>query len=245
MASAVEPGLAPPPGVTPDFTSPYTLQPYQTLTVAGCIIVTSVMVAARLYTKVYVMKALKWEDHTCVMGWASFMVFLSLEYSIGKKEGGTHQWNVSYKDVQYNWRYSNYGDTVYSLALFFTKFSIMLLILRVFCSVQRDVGYWLTQILMMVNGIFYIIYFFVPIFLCFPRSKIWNPDAAGHCLNIDDLYLASAVFNMLSDIVMPSVPVYLIWNLQMSTRRKLGVSAIFLTGGLACIASILRLRPAL
>lgn len=34
------------------------------------------------------------------------MVFLSLEYSIGKKEGGTHQWNVSYKDVQYNWRVS-------------------------------------------------------------------------------------------------------------------------------------------
>lgn len=50
MASANGTGLAPPPGVTPDFTSPYTLQPYQALTVVACIIVTTVMVAARLYT---------------------------------------------------------------------------------------------------------------------------------------------------------------------------------------------------
>lgn len=49
MASAV-PGLAPPPGVVPDLTSPYTLQPYQALTAVACIIVTTVMVAARLYT---------------------------------------------------------------------------------------------------------------------------------------------------------------------------------------------------
>ena len=109
----------------------------------------------------------------------------------------------------------------------------MLLILRIFCSVERDVGYWLTQFLIAVNGIFYTLFFFVPIFLCSPRSKIWTPELPyGRCLNINALYIASAVFNMLSDIAMLSVPIYLIWNLQMSIRRKIGVSTIFLTGGL-------------
>lgn len=50
MASAIQPGLPPPPGITPDFLSPYTLQPYQALTVVACIILTTIMVAARLYT---------------------------------------------------------------------------------------------------------------------------------------------------------------------------------------------------
>lgn len=199
------------------------------------------MVTARLYTKIYVVKTLKWEDYTCVMGWASFMAHLSISYSIGRHGGGTHQWNVSYKDVQYVRRYANYEDISYSLALFFTKFSIMLLILRVFCSVNRDGFYWLTQFLIAVNGIFYITFFFIPIFLCIPRSKIWFPEEAGHCLDVNDLYLASAIFNVLSDIAMLSVPMYLIWNLQMSTRRKIGVSVIFLTGGLACISSIIRI----
>ena len=121
---------------------------------------------------------------------------------------------------------------IYSSAVFFTKTSIMLLILRIFYSIQRDVGYWLTQSLILINGIFYVIYFFIPIFLCFPRSKIWNPEEIGHYLNVDDLYIASSCFNMLSDIAMLSVPVYMMWNLQVSTRRKIGVSAIFLTGGL-------------
>ena len=112
----------------------------------------------------------------------------------------------------------------------------MLLVLRVFCSVKRDVGYWLTQSLILINGLFYIIYFFIPIFLCFPRSKIWNPEAAGHCLDVDVLYMASSCFNMVSDIAMLSVPVYTIWKLQISRRRKIGISAIFLTGGLSVLA---------
>lgn len=34
------------------------------------------------------------------------MVFLSVECSIGKNGSGTHQWNVSNKDVQCDWRVS-------------------------------------------------------------------------------------------------------------------------------------------
>ena len=131
---------------------------------------------------------------------------------------------------EYQW--SNYGDMVYSISLAFTKISILLLVLRIFLSVQRDKFWWLTQFLIVVNSIFYTIFFFVPVFLCFPRAKIWTPDMPGHCLKIEILYLASASFNMISDIAMLSVPIYLIWNLQMSTQRKIGVSLIFGTGAL-------------
>jgi len=124
---------------------------------------------------------------------------------------------------------------VYSISLCTTKISILLLVLRIFLSVQRDVWWWLTQSLIVLNTIFYIIFFLVPIFLCSPRSKIWNPTEPGRCLNIDDLYIASATFNMVSDISMLSVPIYLIWNLQMSVRRKIGVSLIFGTGGLSVL----------
>ena len=124
---------------------------------------------------------------------------------------------------------------MYSIALFNTKLSLLLLILRIFLSVQRGALWWLTILLMIVNGIFYIIFFFVPIFLCFPRAKIWNQDMPGHCLNPKILYMASAIFNMVSDIAMLSVPIYLIWNLQMSVQRKIGLSLIFGTGTLSVL----------
>ena len=129
-------------------------------------------------------------------------------------------------------QYSNYDDMIYSVALAMIKISILLLILRIFLSTQRDKFYWVTQGLIAVNTIFYIIFLFVPIFLCKPLSKIWNPDEPGKCLKIFDLYIASAAFNMISDIAMLSVPIFLIWKLQMSYRRKLGVSLIFGVGGL-------------
>lgn len=53
---------------------------------------------------------------------------------------------------------------MFSLAILFTKLSIMLLILRVFCSVQRDIGYQLTWLLIDTNSIFYLLFFFIPIF---------------------------------------------------------------------------------
>ena len=57
-----DPGLAPPPGVSPYFYSPFTLQPYNAVTIAGCTIVTTIMVLARMYTKQFVLKKLNWED---------------------------------------------------------------------------------------------------------------------------------------------------------------------------------------
>ncbi|KAL8846865.1 MAG: hypothetical protein Q9221_008064 [Calogaya cf. arnoldii] len=95
--------------------------------------------------------------------------------------------------------------------------------------------------LIVLNSLFYTVFFFIPIFQCTPRRKIWDEQTPGRCLDVIGLYYTSAIFNTISDIAMLSVPIYLVWNLQMSVRRKVGISFVFCTGGLACIASILRL----
>ena len=129
-------------------------------------------------------------------------------------------------------QFTNYGDMFYSLTIFSTKLSIMLLILRVFCSVHRNLAYWLTWCLIAMNSIFYLLFFFIPIFECTPRAKIWDKTVSGSCLDVNVLYLSSAIFNMVSDIAMLSVPIYMITKLQMSLQRKIGIIAIFSTGGL-------------
>lgn len=129
-------------------------------------------------------------------------------------------------------QYGNYGDMVYSISLLTTKLSIMLLILRVFCSVHFDLPYFLTMGLMIVNTAFYLCFLIVPTVACQPRTKIWTPQLPGKCLEVTQLYLASAIFNFLSDIAMLSVPILLIWRLQISKRRKIGITGVFCTGGL-------------
>ena len=62
ITAPLRPGLTPPPGVVPSFDDPFTLSTYQTLTIAGCIITTTLMLIARMYTKWTIMKMLVWED---------------------------------------------------------------------------------------------------------------------------------------------------------------------------------------
>ena len=121
---------------------------------------------------------------------------------------------------------------VYSPAVGLTKISILLLVLRVFCPVKRSPFYWVLQGLNILNTIFYAVYFIIPFVLCHPRTKIWYPETPGHCLQLFDLYISSAMFNILSDLAMYAVPLWRIWSLQLSTGRKLGMTAVFATGTL-------------
>ena len=123
----------------------------------------------------------------------------------------------------------------YCISILAIKLSILFLILRIFLSAYRDIFYWVTVLLIAANTIFYSIAFFVAIFSCTPRSKIWNPKGPGHCLNGKVVYIFSASFNATSDICMLTVPIYLVWTLQTSLKRKIGISAIFGSGALFVI----------
>lgn len=127
-------------------------------------------------------------------------------------------------------QYYNTAGMVFSPAMALVKISILLLVLRIFCPAKRDPYYWVLQGLNILNTLFYGAYFIIPFVLCSPRKKIWESQTPGKCLQLFDLYIASAAFNVFSDIAMYSAPLYKIWHLQMSKGRKLGMSAVFATG---------------
>ncbi|MCJ1464631.1 hypothetical protein MMC07_003244 [Pseudocyphellaria aurata] len=83
--------------------------------------------------------------------------------------------------------------------------------------------------------------FLVSIFQCVPPAKLWNPAKPGKCINYKIFSLIISGFNFLSDLLMLIFTLVCIWELKMSTRRKKGISAIFLVGSLALVASTVRI----
>lgn len=130
-------------------------------------------------------------------------------------------------------QHKNIADMIFGITVCCTKLSILLLILRIFISSRRDLFFWAVHFLIWINITYWIMWFFLLIFLCLPRTKIWNPKTPGHCLGKFALYRSSAVFNMITDIMMLAVPLYKIFHLQMSMKRKIGISAVFATGFLS------------
>ena len=84
---------------------------------------------------------------------------------------------------------------------------------------------------MWTTFLFYFVDTFFEIFMCNPREKIWNPlMEEGHCFNASALYMATGIFNVVSDfsiLVLPMVP---IWSLQIPYKKKIMISALFAVG---------------
>ena len=86
------------------------------------------------------------------------------------------------------------------------------------------------------------LFFFFVVFNCEPVSKFWKPWISGHCFNIFAISIVTAVINAVSDIMIVILPQPIIWKLQISIKRKLGLSAIILVGVLWVECNLLTLN---
>ena len=120
------------------------------------------------------------------------------------------------------------ANMVYAVTIFFTKLSILLLYFRVF---RPNKGSRLVlQIVIYCNLAFYTVGLFIEAFQCIPMQRIWLPLYPGSCINQRALQLASAIFNLLSDLVILCLPVASVWKLNTHRRGKVGIMVIFATG---------------
>ncbi|KXL43778.1 MAG: hypothetical protein FE78DRAFT_33232 [Acidomyces sp. 'richmondensis'] len=91
---------------------------------------------------------------------------------------------------------------------------------------------------------------------CKPLTYFWaqytDPKAKGTCIRISTFFFANGIwpFSSLIEHIVTSddhrlarhaVPLPLVWRLQMSTRQKFAVVDVFILGGFAVVASIVRI----
>ncbi|TVY15619.1 hypothetical protein LARI1_G005456 [Lachnellula arida] len=234
------PGLAPPPGVIPNFVNPYSIAP----TIRGLgdlflilICVTSIL---RFYTRFFVIKDHGWADYTMLAAWLGYIAYYAVSLVTFRYGAGIHQWNVPARHVILLARWGNIFEIIYSIIILLAKLSICLQLQHIFIPDHNTKRFWCLQVFIWINTSWFIACFFISIFQCNPRERIWNPTVKGTCLNYQKYILVTAIFNCTSDVLMLFFPLFSVWNLRMSMKRKIGISAIFLVGLLALTASILR-----
>ena len=83
---------------------------------------------------------------------------------------------------------------------------------------------------MIATLLIYFAFFWIYVFQCTPREKIWNPTVPGHCVSTIPTYVFTGSFNVASDFLMLLVPLSLVLKLQMERKKKILVTLVFLTG---------------
>lgn len=124
----------------------------------------------------------------------------------------------------------NDADLIYLISLVGYKMSILVLYLRLF-SVNRIFRYVTWSMMFFVCGYIFS-NFWTQIFGCSPRSKYWNPDTPGHCINYTVAGLVYGSMNIASDLLIFVLPLPTVWRLKLPIKEKVGVSLIFMSGAM-------------
>lgn len=124
------------------------------------------------------------------------------------------------------------GANFYVVIITCVKTAIILDWLRIFVPGKtRNAFFWTCWAVLICNVLYYIANLMALNLACIPYQAIWDitiTDAT--CLDEKALDISSAVMNLLSDFILFGMVQKVIWRLQMSLKRKLGVSLIFAAG---------------
>ena len=70
------------------------------------------------------------------------------------------------------------------------------------------------------------------IFSCKPIHGFWDLTTPSSCISVRTFYIGNSISNLITDIIILSLPVPPVWKMKLSKIRKVGVLGMFLTGGL-------------
>lgn len=83
--------------------------------------------------------------------------------------------------------------------------------------------------------------FFAVMFACHPIAMNWDVTITeGKCINRPGLYIATAITNIISDVILFILPLPMVLQLQMPFKQKVGLMGILTIGSLTVVTSIVR-----
>ncbi|KAI1207046.1 uncharacterized protein F4807DRAFT_212163 [Annulohypoxylon truncatum] len=237
------PALAPPAGVTPNFDNPPNSNGLAYGVIAACVSVATICLLIRGYARLFLFRQLKPEDYMIVFAYGTFICWTVFSLLLSKTPGFfVHQWNLHLRAMIDTVFYIHYAGVFYSITLPLLKIAILTEWTRMLVPRgTRNVFWWFCNGVIASQVMAMIAIVFALCFVCIPYQKIWDLTLPGHCINKLHIDIGAATVHLTTDLVILCLPQKVIWGLQLSLRKKLGVSIFFSLGILACISAAFRL----
>lgn len=215
-----------------------------------CIIYASLgilVVGARLYARIFITKAVGFDDFLIVLGLA-FSIALAVLIIVGYEVyfDGHHIWDIPLDKAPGHRLNVWICEMCYIAATCCIKISVLLFYRRLSVKFSRFfmIATWIGII---ANLIYVVAFILVLLLLCRPVYAYWMSFdlawASTHQFTCGGEYIAlplSAGISVIMDFYTASLPMFLIWNLSLPKRQKIGLYALFACGFLVVVAGIVR-----
>ncbi|KAF2677799.1 hypothetical protein K458DRAFT_423648 [Lentithecium fluviatile CBS 122367] len=201
-----------------------------------CVGVTFFSLVLRVISRRYISAAFAKDDYSILVGFAFYVAYITgLGFSTRYGQGRHVLLVTNVKAFAIN---NIINMSLYVAGMVCVKCSILMLYDRIFrvpafrkalIALAAFIAAWALTA------------FFASIFNCYPISSAWDPTIRGRCIDYGKVTLVIGILNVLVDFTMLVYPIPMVWNLNMSTRRKFLLSLTFAAGCCACVISIARL----
>ncbi|KAI0451111.1 hypothetical protein F5B21DRAFT_488212 [Xylaria acuta] len=234
--------IQPPEGVTPNFVDPPN-QIEQSIPVHVVFLtLTTLCVAMRLYTRVHVSRVgLGIDDYLCIFSYAATVTWTAVLFEAFRWGIGRHIWDEPAVWLVSALKYQTIASQIYTIASTAIKLSLLFLYRRLFNLKTKPITRAAINGGIVVVFLFNLGLFLGIVFFCIPVQKAWDNSLDGHCSSPAPLSYLSGVWNVVVDIYILVLPIPLVWDLNMSLKRKLRLIAVFGVGFFACVSSLVRL----
>ncbi|KAH7139820.1 hypothetical protein B0J13DRAFT_596808 [Dactylonectria estremocensis] len=175
----------------------------------------------RYYTKIFLSKGLQVDDASIAQGGMC-----------------AHSWEMSLVHYQRYALISYIAAPVYMLCNGFTKLSLLTFYLHLSPQKWFRVSVWTSIVIV---AIYTIVITFMMLFVCNPPRKAFDFKVEGTCTDAAILYMATAVSNIITDVMLFLLPIRMIYMLHMPKVQKFGAIVVFGIGSVTIATSIIRL----
>ncbi|KAL4864059.1 hypothetical protein BDV12DRAFT_189228 [Aspergillus spectabilis] len=161
---------------------------------------------------------------------------------VAKDGYGKDIWSLPFDNITRIVKFTWVLQILYIPALAATKMAFLCLYLRIFPSLGIRRAIW---VLIAINTVYFLSYFFATAFNCLPVSYIWTRwtgETEGSCLNFNAFGIANATTNIALDLAVIGLPLHKIAGLSVSLSKKIMLLSMFGLGFFVTLVSILRLR---
>lgn len=206
-------------------------------------VLATVFVAARFFTRIYLVRSIKNDDWWMLAAWLvsvgfSTSICVGVRYGLGKHRSDISDENfVSLRQAQYAFA------ILYNPSLMLIKTSIITFYISVMSRDVDKVFKWCNWLTLAVVNIGGLAFTFLAIFQCIPVSAGYHypiPDNAK-CTDIVTLYLSSAPVNIITDIAILLLPMPILTGMRLPKKQKIILVFTFSFGAFVAVVDVVRL----
>ncbi|KAE9366307.1 hypothetical protein N431DRAFT_419496 [Stipitochalara longipes BDJ] len=232
-------GLAPGSGLPDVNKGPQILGAVATTTILALIVV-----AMRLYVRIWMLRSASFDDYFIVAGMACSLISFGINIPDVMYGAGRHAAYISPPSkITTGLKLNFVTQPVLLSGVTFVKVSIGFFLLRIAPDnrYRRSIIGAITFLLVITT--FFIITLFVQ---CSPLAAVWDfslrPTAS--CWNpsvLRKMSYANSSLNLVTDLGFALVPWPILWNIQLAKRIKVALLAVLSLGVFSCIAGIMKI----